>query len=321
MDDEDESDDEDEEYLRARAFEISNVTSRQTRRGQKQARRDEGEAQSNTRRRTPDEAAEPQHAQGTNEVRLVAPEVVQLMDDTDGVLATRGLGLAAGTAELREGEYRLLAIGSGDVVSSSSVRFATQKAYAIGLTEGVQVCAHPSHDAWALANEPRPGEAANCAFYCVDINVEELTHETNYGDAAMLEETWVTVVALVQVGPCGPGGELTVHYGRNYGRQYEVGRDAPTHAPVDAEDFMRLAARVGLSPSATLQEVARFGAPEDDDAATICERARRADTTQRPRLQTASDAAEGVSKLPIRRVRRQSDERRAVKCNTTMASE
>ena len=236
--------------------------------------------------------------------------------------AQRGLGLSPAVAAYQPGSARVIALCTGQVARHTTLCSKMQERYALSLHADWKLLAHPLHNVWALANEPPPGESANCVYVIVDIDISALRGADDE-NAAVTEHApprpkraaaevaarqlgkapaMVAVVMLVQVRPCGLGRELTVHYGEEYRRDYECGKPVVGKMPnVGATDLNALMRQTGLSAKAALRLIALNGAPLDRAADSICTRLRGELLSKRPRLVSQRDVV-GMLPLPTRTI-------------------
>ena len=257
----------------------------------------------------------------TGQPDIVVPDLVEYRDYRPGTVSGLRRGLATWSAVKSPLLPRLIALCTGHVRRRSTRATEAQQLYSIDVgTEGWRLRAHPLFNAWVLADEPREGTTANCYFETVDISVRlapapERREDSSgrprraaksraIGAIAELAEqaattAHLTVVVLVQANAAGRKGELSVHYGDEYPRDYAVGQACARVAwpRTTQADVFKLLKACGLEGLSAAQALLLWGAPLDENTARLCDEA-RATAGAPPALQLQGEGFGKPATLP-----------------------
>ena len=277
----------------------------------------------------------PNNPYASGQADVVCPELRAMHDEHAEAGLRRGLSIQSEGAETDL--PKLLAICTGRVFASGARCTNSQRRYAVGLARtGFTLRSNPLHNAWVLANEPREGERANCIIQMVDLHLdpedaedtrEQAEQRTEPGASATrrlpsraakqeantkLREGGglrLAVALLVQVAPAGPRGELTVHYGDGYARDYPVGEPPERARYVTIDQVEELYAQLGFSRREMVSSLALCGAPLDAHTKKHCD-AVRATAMKIPHV--SGDGNDLVGSLTVPSVYPEADEGREV---------
>ena len=171
-----------------------------------------------------------------------------------------------------------------------------QRQYALEMGRtGFCLCAHPLYNQWSLINKPVAGAKANCVVRMLDVHITVplswLNNDNNqlgglaskgYRERAakaaakeklMAKEACLTVALVVQVEATGSDGVLTLHYGDEFDRTWEVGEPAKDSGlEVDVVGFIRRvlsSSRREASDEDVFRALLRCGAPRDSFTASM----------------------------------------------------
>ena len=216
-------------------------------------------------------------------------------DLTAGAAVVRGLCVQRSLRFDPDLAAKILMVGTGYPTRNLRRRFTDVRSeFAICLNPrepGVDrrhLHSRPTHNTWALINEPSPGQSPNTALHVIHIDLraaERFLEASGAGlSAAMRAAEPVAGVAVVMFGLLV--GELVADVAEHEpllayykppaeAREYNIERN-PTHTPYprgEADDLLLFLWRLGVNPVSALF---RYGAPIDNDGLHEWLHARRA---------------------------------------------